>query len=115
MIGVFSNGTELALIVAFFSSRSAAAGGGGVDAVHASGGRRVADGGATDTGGGIGRDAIGGGAGGDPGGVRGCLALAFREIADQPGGRNARLATTRACCAICCGAICRETIWNGYK
>ena len=115
MIGVFSNGTELALIVVFVFSWSAAASGGGVDAVHASGGRRVADGGATDAGGGIGRGAIGGGAGGDPGGVGGCLALAFGEVADQPGGRNARLATTRACCAICCGAICFETIWNGYE
>ena len=89
------------------------------DNVSSSGGRTTDDGatddGATDAGGGIGRDAIGGGAGGDPGGVGGCLALAFGEVADQPGGRNARLATTRACCAICCGAICRETIWNGYE
>ena len=81
MIGVFSNRTELALIVAFFSSWSAAASGGGVDAVHASGGRRVADGGAADTGGGIGRVAIGDGTGGDPAGVGVCLALAFGKVA----------------------------------
>lgn len=112
LIGVVSDGTELALIVAFFFSWSAAAGRGGIDAEHAGGGRRVADGGATNAGGGIGRGAVGDVAIFDPGVFGGCLALAFGKVAVEAVGVGwgARIGAADAryvvgCCSVGCWTV----------
>ena len=105
LIGVGADGAWFAIVAVLETSCSATAGGRVGGAVHAGSGGCVADAGAADAGGGVGSSAVSNVAGGNPGGVGGCLAFVFGEVADEAGGRRAGGGAAEAGTGVGGGAV----------